>query len=114
MDKPNCVVQKDRVVAFDFELCFSFILAIPAADPCDFAKHGIARGHLFRSALSKKTIDWKPFLTSLKAMTDDRIERITRAVPAEWGQFAEKIEQHIKFVRTQEVRIELELHRSLR
>jgi len=118
VDKPNCMVQRGNVIAFDFELCFSFIFAIPAADPCDFCSHGIARRHLFHSvlssALSKVGIDWQPFLKSLKALSDEQVHNITLSVPSEWATFAGKIEQHIKFMRTQEARIELELHRSLR
>ncbi|SRR5216683_279427 len=112
-DKPNCLYQKENIIAFDFELCFSFVLAIGASDPCDFSKHGIARKHFFRAALSRCAVDWRPFLKSLAALTDAEIEAMIKAVPVEWQQFAPKIEEHLKFMTRQSDRIELELQRSL-
>lgn len=112
-EKPNCTFQRGNLIAFDFELCFSFVFAIGRPDPCDFIRHGICEKHLFRGFLSKRSVDWKPFLHSLEGLSDSEIDAMINAVPLEWRGFSGQVAEHLRFMREQPSRIELELQRSL-
>lgn len=113
IDKPNCAYQKDRMIAFDFEMSFSFVQVIGASDPCDFVSHRICRDHFFRRALSSRRISWKPLLASLANLSDAKIEVIVNAVPAEWQRHSISVVRHLKRLKGQCDRIEYELQRSL-
>ena len=111
--KPNCAYQREKMIAFDFEMCFSFVHAIGPSDPCDFASHRICRDHFFRQALATRRINWKPVLDSLAHLSDTRIDAVVNAVPVEWQRHSVTVARYMKNLRGQRDRIEYELHRSL-
>lgn len=113
IEKPNCAYQRDRIIAFDFEMCFSFIFSVGPSDPCDFANQRICHDHFFRRVLSGRAVKWRPFLKSLIALSDDKIDAILNAVPVEWRTYARNVARHMKHMRSQCDRIEHELQRSL-
>jgi hypothetical protein len=83
VDNPNCARHGDRLVAYDFEMSFSFLLAIlQQEEPWEVSKHGVSRTHLFRSALHRASkIDWQPFVRALERLSDERLNDLAEGLP---------------------------------
>ena len=115
LNNPNCGVLDGKLVPFDFEMCFSFVMALGNPDPCLVSTHGLSAQHCCHGALRsrKGSVSWKPFLDSLQSLTDDDLQRIVSAVPPEWQKSADRVRAHVSAVRGKLDVIELELHRSL-
>lgn len=66
-DNPNCAHKGGSIIAYDFDMCFSFLLALDNSDPCAISKHGICRNHYFRPTLHarKAALSWKPLRNPL-------------------------------------------------
>jgi hypothetical protein len=69
IDNSNCAKQGDRLVAFDFEMSFSFLLAIvQEGEPWEVSKQSICRNHIFRAALQRASeVNWRPFIGRLRS-----------------------------------------------
>jgi HipA-like kinase len=115
VDNPNCARHGDRLVAYDFEMSFSFILAILGKeDPWEVSKHGINDKHMFRSALRRTTrANWRYFIRALESLTDERLNCLDQGLPDSWKQNLTRILGHICDVRSHLSEFELELQRSL-
>ncbi len=112
--KPNSAWRAGSLIAFDFELSFSFLMLIgQVAEPWEFSKHGIATTHLFRHALRDRKIDWQPFVNAVSSLTKRRLEAMLKEFPSTWcGQTAQVVE-HLLAVKRQSRKLTAELQRSL-
>jgi hypothetical protein len=115
LDNPNCAILDGKLVPFDFETCFSFLLALGQPDPGAISKHGLARQHCCHEILSnrKRSISWSPFRAALASVTDQELTELVTAVPDAWQKPANKVRSHLISVRDQLATVELELQRSL-
>jgi hypothetical protein len=115
LDNPNCAVLDGKLVPFDFEMCFSFLMALGSHEPWELSAHGIGKSHLFHATLRSRSslVEWRPLLTELCSMTNEEITKIVSAVPVAWQGNAERIKKHLIILRDESDRLELELQRSL-
>lgn len=112
--KPNCALYKDNVIAFDFELCFSFLLPIiGSAEDWQVSKHGICKEHFFRLLIKDRKPDWAPFLSRLERLHIDRLRVIIDNLPGEWQEWGNTVCHHIENIRGKVRQFGLELQRSL-
>ena len=117
--RPNCANFGHRLVAFDFELAFSFVyLLFNSGKPWEVTKHGIAPQHLFykplRAAMQQDgKIDLRPFVANVATLDVDDLIQSLQSLPTGWAHYADKIEAHLKEIVAHPRDFELELHRSL-
>lgn len=114
--RPNCAMLSERFKVFDFETSFSFILLIGSQEePWEVSKHGLASKHLFHSVLrrDKLTVDWRPFIKSLRKIDGDRLDQLTEGLPQNWLEHMDRINTHLLKVVGNAHQFELELRRSL-
>lgn len=113
-DKPNCASFAGSLIAFDFEMCFSFLLPIVGqAQPWEVSRHRIAGNHLFHAALKTRPPSWMPFIERLNALTAARLNQLASALPGVWQSEAARVREHITEVIMNLNEFELELQRSL-
>ena len=110
--KTNCASFQGGILAYDFELSFSFLWPIFGVIPAAWAVHeqGINKGHLFYQELKRrqmseqtqgaKGLDWKPFLTILQSLTPEKLSTYFKPVFPEWANYAEQVKTHIGEIRT--------------
>lgn len=115
-DKPNCAMRSGQLMAYDFEMSFSFLLPIlgkPAA-PWEFSQHGIAERHLFRAVLMTQQVDWSPLTLALKSLNAKRLKHLVSTLPDNWAEPAVRVCEHFLALRNQSTKLAVELARSLR
>ena len=111
---PNCAIHGDRLVAYDFETCFSFLLLIGQQFPAwEVSKHRINQNHLFHKALARHEVKWEPLLDGVRDLTDGRLDELCHVLPEEWQESAVKVCGHVATVRKDLPKFHLELQRSL-
>jgi hypothetical protein len=112
---PNCAIRAGNLIAFDFNLAFSFLLPLigQQPEPWELSKLGIGQNHLFNRSLRSQAIDWEPFLLSVRQLTVDGVEELCRLVPPEWGAWDTKICEHFTSIIGNVDKLEFELQRSL-
>jgi hypothetical protein len=85
---PNCALRGHEVLAYDFELCFGFLLEPigERARPWEVSKLPLASRHVFHYELHtrRKRVDFEPFLAALAALTDERLAELARGLPMKW------------------------------
>ncbi len=112
--KPNSALHNDQIVAFDFELCFSFLLPIIGQkSPWMVSQHGINSRHIFRSMLKRTTPDWSPFIEAVRNLAQNRLDVIQGMMPESWQLWGQQVQEHIKHVIMNIDQFEIELQRSL-
>ena len=96
---PNCAVHNSRIFAFDFELCFSFGMAIGAVPTWQINDPSLAQmiaEHALRPHLKGSLIlDWQPALAAIGGLTANVLDTLGSAVPAAWGLPMAKCQTHI-------------------
>ncbi len=116
-EKPNCASYQSGVLAYDFELAFSFLLPLFGQFPpaWEVDQQGLHHKYLFYSELKKRQaqLDWQPFLKRLEEFVDARMLEIFAATPAQWENYAKKVAAHLREVRTHLPRFHAALIRSL-
>jgi hypothetical protein len=113
-DKPNCASLAGSLIAFDFEMCFSFLLPIVGqAPPWEVSRHGIAVNHLFHSVLKARTPNWSQLINRLRVLSAERVDQLASALPGAWQSEAARVREHITEVIMNLPQFELELQRSL-
>lgn len=115
-DKVNCAIHSGDLIAFDFELCFSFLYLLLGKqfDSWEVSKHRIAPQHLFYPILRKNQhIDWKPFIERLQALTEHHFDQLAQVLVPNWQDFAERVRTHVFEVILHAPQFEMELQRSL-
>lgn len=113
-NRPNSALRAGNLIAYDFELAFSFLMVIGKPTPVwEFSQHGIAADHLFRSTLRNRTVDWQPFVSAVSSLTKRQLEALCDPIPSAWcGQAAQVIE-HLLKVKRHARKLAVELQRSL-
>jgi hypothetical protein len=112
----NCGMRGGRLLPFDFEMSFSFLLAIGGlSHPCDISKHGISRTHCFRAALNARraSVSWKTFTDLFARLSDANISDVVTSVPDDWQCNSGRVRDHVNAMRKDLARLEIELQRSL-
>lgn len=114
-NKPNCAFYKDGLVAFDFELGFSFLLPIlgQKKEAWQVSQHGINQMHLFRTTLRNKAVEWKSFISKLEILCKNNMETILSQMPERWQDWSFIVRQHFLEAISQPDAFEMELQRSL-
>ena len=116
-EKPNCASFRGGILAFDFELTFSFLLPLIGKQPPVWAidQQGFHQNHLFYSELKRRQsdLDWTPFCQRFETLMAERIQKIFALVPADWNAYAEKVNAHLGEVRANLSRFHDALIRSL-
>ncbi|MFN3652568.1 MAG: HipA family kinase [Armatimonadota bacterium] len=115
---PNCAFSGQRLLAYDFELAFTFLLPLlgQRMDPWEVTKQGIHQHHVFYRHLRsrEKAVDWEPFLTKLGQLTEGRMKALVGCMPVGWQPWAIKVCQHICTVQAHLDQLRWELRRSIK
>jgi hypothetical protein len=113
-DKPNCAFLGKDLVAFDFEMCFSFLLAIlQRGEPWEVSKHGLGPNHFFYPNLKKHSADWDPFISMCSKLDAASLDQLFSEVPDSWQEWARKVREHVLDVIMYLNDFKMELQRSL-
>lgn len=111
---PNCLIKNGRIIAFDFNVAFSFLLLIGHADePWEVSKHLSENRHLFYRALKGKSHDFKPFINRVASLSQERIDEILKAIPFGNGRWNDRIREHFRSIVENAAKLEIEFARSL-
>ncbi|MDZ4796914.1 MAG: HipA family kinase [Bryobacteraceae bacterium] len=94
----NLLTQGDRIVLFDHELAFSFLLDIlPSTSPWRVEEQTYLTEHVFFRLLRSRVVDLARFESLLAELAGPSLDGILAAVPPEWNnESLEKIEQHLR------------------
>lgn len=111
---PNCAFYADRIVAFDFELAFSFIHALNV----DYSSWQLAElkfpvDHIFKRVVIESRVDWSPISGIVSSMRSIEIEDFLNLLPTDWTDHKGKILEHLADLADNAVEIPDQLTRSL-
>lgn len=113
-NNPNCGIESGRLLAYDFNLAFSFLLVIGVdSDPWRLSASGIGSKHLFRRFLASRQVDWESVIQPVRTLSLQRVEELCSLVPPEWGNRTEQIYSHMNGIVGHIDQLALELQRSL-
>lgn len=113
-EKPNCASYKGGFLAYDFELAFSFLLALPGSElPWEVSRLRIASDHLFHAQLRAGEIDWNSFVAAVSRLNDKHLTSLTQGLPENWQPWVGRVQTHLLAVATHLAEFKLELTRSL-
>ncbi|HBR57818.1 MAG TPA: hypothetical protein DEA22_10185 [Blastocatellia bacterium] len=111
---PNCLIKGGRIVAFDYNAAFSFLLAIGNVnEPWEVSKHQIAEKHLFYRALKGKEIDFKPFIQAVNDLSVQRLNAVLEEIPFGGGRWNDNIHEHFEAIKKNASKLEIEFARCL-
>ena len=116
---PNCALNGNKIIAFDFEKSLSFLFHIfgEKSEPWEFSKLNLSGNdrHIFKSNLKarEKEVNWQPLLEKVKQINKEKIEEICSQIPLEFGNYTDKICEHFASIVSNSESLELELQRSL-
>lgn len=112
-DKPNCASYKGGFLAFDFELAFSFLLALPSTEqPWEVSKISLPQ-HLFYAQLRNAEVNWDAFVTSVSLLNDKHLTNLMQELPENWQPWAKRVLTHLLAVADHPMEFKMELMRSL-
>jgi hypothetical protein len=114
--KPNLGFLSNRLIAFDFESAFSFLLPIlgVANEPWEVAKNGIGSRHILAKHLRNYELDWKPLINALETLDLAQLDDLVDLLPDAWQGHTPKVKAHLVNLRDNSHRLEFELQRSLK
>jgi len=115
-EKPNCALLGGRLIAYDFEMAFSFIYALgKQPPPWQVSKLSMGPRHLFYPRLRRQAhaVDWGPFISDLARLKAGRINELLDEVPSEWREHANTVRKHLSAISRNTSKLHLELARSL-
>jgi hypothetical protein len=82
---PNCAIFENQLLAYDFEMAFSFLMLVGnALEAWQVSKHGLAVQHLMYPRLRGKSPTWQPLMTALQELTVERLDELITHLPAAW------------------------------
>jgi hypothetical protein len=112
--KVNCALRSGRLIAFDFELAFSFLYPIIGLkEPWEVSQHGICNNHVFQAMLKRKKVDWMPFVDLVGELEEIRLQRLLSVIPDAWQEWGVKVCDHFRKVIANRSKLEMEFQRSL-
>lgn len=110
----NCALRSGRLIAFDFELAFSFLYPIIGLkEPWEVSQHGICNNHVFQAMLKRKKVDWMPFVERVGELEEVRLQRLLSVIPDAWQEWGVKVCDHFGRVIANKSKLEMEFQRSL-
>jgi len=113
-EKPNCASYKGGFLAYDFELAFSFLLALPGPEqPWEVSRIGIASRHLFHAQLRTAEINWDAFLAAVGRLSDKHLTNLRQGLPENWQPWGMRVQSHLLAIAAHPAEFKLELARSL-
>jgi hypothetical protein len=117
-DNPNLLVGGDNVYVYDHESGFSFLLAIgPSRTPWTLDGEEYLDAHVFFSKLKGRLhdgLDLSDFITRLKSLTDNALQRITSDIPEGWMENGSvEILSHLRQLRSHADAFAMALNRRL-
>lgn len=96
LSNPNCALHDDHILAYDFEMCFSFLLAIGSTtEAWEVSKHGLAPGHAMYPYLHRRTPVWSTLLTALRALNEGRLDELVAYLPDTWCDDMARVRAHL-------------------
>jgi hypothetical protein len=95
-DNPNLGTYQNKIVVFDHELAFSFLLEIfPSREPWKLAEERYLDDHVFANQLKEEMFP-EDFTQRLSALTADVLQMFASVFPPEWQlDDLPKIEAHL-------------------
>ncbi|MDR3735728.1 MAG: hypothetical protein P4L10_09345 [Acidobacteriaceae bacterium] len=115
-NRPNCAMKGTKLIAFDFDQCFSFLHLIGnLGAPWEVSKHGIASKHLCHRGIQAKKdlVSWTDNIDAMVALSDNVLELMTSWIPDDWDSNANKVRSHLSAIREHLGVFELELQGSV-
>lgn len=115
LDSPNAVVASNRLIAIDFEACFSFLYPIlgRTVEPWQVSQHGIAERHLFHDPLRNATVEWPMLVPMTVELLDQGLAEADTWIPPMWRNWADRVRAHMMTLRQNEHDLLFEVVRSL-
>jgi hypothetical protein len=111
----NCASRSGTLVAFDFELCFSFLFSFGIQPkPWQVSKLPFFQSHIFRQSLQSRTLDFTDFFSRLKSLSSGRLDVLSSDLPEPWRGRASDACEHILQVVKKASQFEVELRRCLK
>lgn len=96
VNNPNCALFEEKLLAYDFELAFSFLMMVGNAfEAWEVSKHGLCAQHIFYPRLRKKKPSWEPLLASLRELTAERLDDLIGCLPADWQGDVQRVRTHL-------------------
>ncbi len=93
---PNCALFEEKLLAYDFELAFSFLMVVGNTfEAWEVSKHGLSTQHIFYPRLCKKRPSWGPLLASLRDLTAERLDELIGCLPADWQGDVQRVRTHL-------------------
>lgn len=111
----NCGLLGGELLAYDFEMCFSFLRSLPAFSPkpWEVASLGIAKHHVFYEELVSNGADWNSFFERLDVLDERRLRELVKDFPSSWLSNAERVVDHLLQVQENANRLALQLEMCL-
>jgi len=95
-DNPNCALHENHLLAYDFEMTFSFLLTVGAVhQPWEVTKHGLALRHVMFQRLHKRNPSWATLLAALRALDGDPLDALIRQLPVPWQRDLVRMRAHL-------------------
>lgn len=98
--KPNCAQIGDRLIAYDFEMSFSFLFAIGERVPA-WAVSRLSGNttHIFyrqlRRAARERTVDCEGFVSDVSTLSISEMEQVVQSFPESWLMHSTRVLEHI-------------------
>jgi hypothetical protein len=105
-----------KLVAFDFDQCFSFLYIIFSPGHLwEVSRHGIAQKHFCYPNLknSREPIIWADNINAVMSLSDELLDVLTAWIPETWSGNSAKIKEHLAAIRNHLGAFELELQGSV-
>lgn len=117
VDNHNCANYRGRLVAFDFEMAFSFLYPIVGAvEPWEVSRLPFVRRHVFREPLATASRQGKIVWTSIRDdlhRIDSAVDDLASYVPEKWRHFSQRVVEHVHAVCAHQNDFEQQLQESL-
>ena len=114
--RPNCALKGGRLIAFDFDSCFSFLYVIGAVgEAWEVSKHGIAPTHLCHRRLQAKkdVVTWQGNKVAVSALSNEVLGNLTSWIADKWSVNASTVCTHVAAIRDHVDAFEMELQGSV-
>ena len=93
----NCGVSSGRFLAFDFDLCFSFLLPlIGRSNAWEISRLPFRTDHLFYRQLRGRELNHSRALDALKRLCPTYLDGAATWMPEEWNAFQEALQRHLQ------------------
>jgi hypothetical protein len=113
-ENPNCALFEDKLLAYDFELAFSFLRFIgDAAEAWEVTKHGLFARHVMYPRLRHRKPSWQPLIDSLRDLTVERLDQLVGHLPADWRGDVQRVRTHMVSLLESLSELERELRESV-